>query len=395
MKQLLKQQNIYTLTWCLYYLQGVLYANGSIISQSLLVIFLLYSFYYFIKVINLPNLSNVIKTLKYLAILFGIYGLIRLGANTADWKNANDSITFFKEYELSILPIFAFYYFSKKKLINSDWFYKFSFVFFVTAIAQFFYQEDLALQRSLKDEVTNNSSYFMVSLLPMVVFLKRKPIIQYTALLVIIYFVIQGMKRGAILATVFASVYFLWESYKKANGIKKIYFIILGMIVVGIGIKYFQYQLDNSDYMQLRLEMTKEGNMSNRENMYPLYIDFYFKNASIIELLFGYGADATLKYMGNYAHQDWIETLMNHGFLGTIMLLTFWAGIINKAIKSRLLKIPNLTLILYLFIIIYLIKSMISMSINGMTLFTTSALGYVLAAFEDPSIRNDLIENQK
>lgn len=392
MIKLFSQENVYVIIWCLYYLQGILYSEGSFISQGLLVIFLTMSIYYFTKVWQMKKLPIVIKSLQYLAILYGFYGFLRMGANTSGWKYVNDNFLYFKEYELSILPIFAFYYFSKKKLINSDWFYKFTFVFFATAIAQFFYQEEQALQRYLRDEITNNSSYLMVSLLPMVIFLKRKPIIQYTALLLIIYFVIQGMKRGAILATVFASVYFLWESYKKAKDIKKFYFIILGVIVVGIGIKYFQYQLDNSDYMQLRIEMTKEGNMSNRENMYPAYIDFYFKNASIFELLFGYGADSTLKYMGNYAHQDWIETLMNQGFFGIIILFTFWIRMIVTTIKSRSLKIPNLTLVLSLFIIIYLMKTMISMSINGMTLFTTAALGYVLAALDDPSIRNDLVE---
>lgn len=387
-----KQQYIYPFIWCLYYLQGTLYAEGSIISQGLLAVFLLCSIYYFIQVCKYKNVPRPIKALKYLAIMFGFYGLLRLGVETSGWRYVNDATTYFKEYELSILPIFAFYYFSRERLIDSKWFYQFTFVFFVTAIASFMYQETQALLRTWRGETTNNAGYFVVSLMPLLVFYRKKPIIQYAALLLIFLLVIRGMKRGAILAVVIGGAYFVWSSFKKAHGKKKLLFLLMGLIAVIASVAFFQYQLANSDYMQLRMEMTKEGDMSNRESMYPAYFNYFFDKAGPLEFMFGFGADGTLKNMGEFAHQDWLETMMNQGILGLSLMLYFWISLFVTTWHSRLLKCPNITIIMSLFLIIYFIKSMISMSINGMTLFATSALAYALAGLYNPSIREELTD---
>lgn len=388
----LKQENIYSLIWCLYYMQGILFAEGSIISQGLLAVFLLMSLYYFVKVLQIRSVNKVIRAFQYLAIMFGVYGLIRLTVDTHGWVYINEPTTYFKEYELSLLPIFAFYYYAKTGRINSKWFFKASLLFIVTAIIAFYYNEARAMLSFGRDEITNNAGYFVVSLLPIVVFLKKKPLYQYAALFLIFFYVVQGMKRGAIIVVVIGCGYFVWESYKNAKGNKKFLYILLGLVVVIAGVMYFQYQLENSDYMKLRLERTMEGDMSERENMYPDYLDFYFNNATIAEYLLGYGADGTLKNMGDFAHEDWIETLMNQGFLGIILLLNYWLTILYVTIKSYQKKYTNITSILVLFVIIYFTKSLVSMSINGMTIFSTSALAYALAAMDNPFIRKDLTD---
>lgn len=391
MHKYFKQQYIYPFIWCLYYLQGTLYAEGSIISQVLLAVFLLCSIYYFIHVCKYKNVPAPINALKYLAIMFGVYGLLRLGADTSGWKYVNDATTYFKEYELSILPVFAFYYFSRERLIDSKWFFQFTVVFFLTAVASFMYQEEQALLRTWRDEATNNAAYFVVSLMPLLVFYRKKPLVQYAALFVVFSLVIQGMKRGAILAVIIGGAYFVWSSFKKARGRKKILYLLMGIIAVMGAISYFQYQLANSDYMQLRMEMTQDGDMSNREYMYPAYYNYFFDMSGPVEFLLGFGADSTLKNMGDFAHQDWLETMMNQGFLGLSLMLYFWLSLLMATWRSRLLKCPNITIILSLFVIIYFMKSMVSMSINGMTLFATSAFAYALAGLDDPFVRKELM----
>lgn len=392
MRKIFRQENVYSIIWCLYYMQGFLYPEGSMISQGLLASFLLMSIYYFIKVLQFKHVHKVIKAMQYLAFMFGVYGLLRLSANTLGWKSVNEATTYFKEYELSILPVFAYYYFAKVGKINSRWFYKMSFVFLLTAVASFYYQQAQALFRDGRDETTNNAGYFVVSLLPFVVFLKKKALYQYLYLFLIFFLVVSGMKRGAIIVAVIGCAYFVWEGFKNAKGKRKLLYILLGVIVVVGGVMYFQHQLATSDYMQMRLQRTMDGDMSNRENMYPEYLNFFFNNASLYEYLFGYGADGTLKNMGDFAHQDWIETLMNQGVLGIILLLNYWCVIIISAHRSFSMRCSNITIIIILFLMTYLIKSMISMSINGMTIFSTSALAYALAAMENPIIRKDLID---
>ena len=390
MKKIFRQENVYTLIWCLYYMQGTLYAEGSVISQGLLAVFLLMSFYYFIKVFKYTYVPKPVVAFRYLAIMFGIYGLLRLGVSTYGWKYVNESTTYFKEYEISILPFFAFYYFSREHMINTKWFYKFSFIFFGTAIASYFYQEAQALMQSFRDEVTNNSGYFVVSLMPLLVFLRKNPLLQYIALFIVFILVLHGMKRGAILAVILGGAYFIWASIKKTRGTKKVLFVILSIAAVVGAIVFLQDLLANSDYMQLRLEQTRNGDMSERENMYPAYYHYFFDNAGSIEYLFGYGADGTLKNMGDFAHQDWLETMMNQGFLGLSLMLFFWVSMLMTLWRSSLRNCQSITVIIALFVIIYLMKSMVSMSINGMTLFTISSLAYAIVGLDDPIVRKEL-----
>lgn len=387
-----KQENVYSGIWCLYYMQGTLYPEGSVISQSLLAVFLAMSIYYYYVVFRMKNVHRVIKALQYLAFMFGVYGLLRLTENTHEWKRVCDATTYFKEYELSILPIFSYYYFARCGKINRRWFFRVSLLFLLTAVVSFYYQQAKAMFEYGADELTNNAGYFVVSLLPVVVFLKKRPLFQYAVLSVIFFLVISGMKRGAIVVVVIASSFFVLESYHYAKGSKKLLYLLLGTLIVVGGFLFFQFQLETSNYMQLRLEKTMEGDMSNRENMYPDYLNYYFKNASIVEYLLGYGADSTLENMGDYAHQDWIETLMNQGFIGICFYLNYWLAILYATLKSFQRRYSNITLILCLFVMIYFMKSMVSMSINGMTIFSTSALAYALAAMDNVCIRRDLNE---
>lgn len=392
MNNIIKQENIYTLVWCLYYMQGVLYAEGSMISQCLLVVFFMMSMFYFVRVFQLRHVNKVIRALQVLAIMFGAYGIMRFSENTQGWLYVNSATTYFKEYELSIMPVFAFYYFSRTWRINSQWFFKSSLLFFVTAIASYYYQEMQALFRESNDEITNNAGYFIVSLLPVVAFFRKKVLYQYAALLLIFCLAVLAMKRGAIIVAIVGCSFFVWESFRKAKGKRKLLYILLGTAVVVAGVMYFRHQLETSDYMQIRLASTMAGDMSSRESMYPEYLSFFFRNSTVAEYIFGYGADGTLRNMGDYAHQDWIETLMNQGIFGVILMLCYWIALLYTCAESFYKRYTNVALILGLFIIIYLTKSMISMSINGMTLFSTSALAFALAAMDDPYIRKDLTD---
>lgn len=385
-----RPENIYTTVWCLYYMQGTLYPEGSVISRGLMGVFLLMSIYYFLKVLSFKRNHPVIKAFQYLAIMFGVYGLLRLGDATQEWKRVNDATTYFKLYEMSILPVFAYYYFAKTGRINSRWFYRISFMFLATAIVAFNYSQAIAMKTYGLDEITNNAGYIVLSLMPIVVFLKKRPWVQYTFLVVIFVLVVSGMKRGAILALLLGTSYFVWESFKKAKGTKKLLYIFLGALVVVGGIMFFRYKLATSEYMQYRLGKTMEGDMSSRDEMYPEFLEFYFQNATVTEYLLGYGADGTLKNVGDFAHQDWIETLMNQGFLGVFLLLNYWWTLFMAAYRSYVKRYVNITIIIALFLIIYFTKTMVSMSINDMTIFSTSALAYALAAMDDAHVRKDI-----
>ena len=107
----------FIIVWVLYYLQGVLYSSGGAISTGLLGINLLVSIYCAIKIWQMPNNPPYIKGLNLLVVMFSIYGFAHIINNPSVVHYAMSGASFasynyIKSIYLSILPIYAFYYFS-------------------------------------------------------------------------------------------------------------------------------------------------------------------------------------------------------------------------------------------------------------------------------------------
>ena len=68
--------NLYILFWCIYYLQGTLYASGSIISQMLLLMLMVISGYYFVIANARYDTPLFIKVLNIFIGVLTIYGII-------------------------------------------------------------------------------------------------------------------------------------------------------------------------------------------------------------------------------------------------------------------------------------------------------------------------------
>ena len=148
--------------------------------------------------------------------------------------------------------------------------------------------------------------------------------------------------------------------------------VILGAIYV------FQQMVLTSDYFNYRLEMTYEGDSSGRDLLYDNYIKFVFSQSNIIHLLFGNGADATVRILGEYAHNDWLEMAINNGLVAVFLFLLYWIVMLKAIIKTR--KVNSICyLMMGTFFIIYLMKSFYSMSYNSTSIFASSAFGFALA----------------
>lgn len=376
---------IYSLIWSLYYLQGLLYPEG-IIAQLFLLVFLLISLYYAYSLNREFKLSPFMKSVNWLVILFGVYGLIRIiFPNTDGWLRTNDSTTYFKEYVVSILPIYTFYYLSRKGKVTEDWFYHFVWVFLLVSILQFYRESIFRLSEVLIDQggVTNNSGYLFMSIIPCAIFLRRMPLYQFLFIIISVIFVIASMKRGAILISAISIAFLLPGIVKTMHGRQKIWVMLLIIITLVAGYYYVVNIVMQDQYFQFRLERTLEGDASNREDMYPMYFNFFFNQSSILSIFFGNGADGTLHYMGDFAHNDWLELLINQGLLGILLYITYWyrGYKVFKFVKQN--NCIELALLIGLILMSYFAKSFISMSINGMALCATSAIGYALAKTDE------------
>lgn len=383
-KKIISEANLYTLVALIYFLRDDLLPAGNIIKWASWGVFFALSIFYFIKVVTTEKMNPFVKSLTFIVLLVAVYGgVFFITGSDGGWLRRADPLFFLTSFLESLLPVYAFYYFSKRDMINEDWFKVVAIMFFAGAIYTYF-SHLMDLQIEYGDaERTNNSAYGIVSLIPMLVFFRKRPIVQFLGLGVIIILVLSGFKRGAILITGLSAIIVLWKAYKQQTSLKKSWVFILIIIVCVVAIRYIGNLLENSLYFIARIESTLEGDASLREDIYVDYFHFYFENSNIIQYLIGYGAYGTCHYLGLMAHNDWLELLIDMGLLGFFAYLIYWISYYKMYRESKRYDMVHISDMLLLFGLIYFLKSLFSMSIMGLPIYATSVLGYAMAKFDD------------
>ncbi len=382
----------FIIVWVVYYLQGVLYSSGGAISTGLLGINLLVSIYCAIKIWQMPNNPPYIKGLNLLVLMFSIYGfaLILMNPSTVHYSMSGMSMAsynYIKSIYLSILPIYAFYYFSLKGYLTAERLRWWAVVFCISCVISYYIYMQQAMERILArgssaEEITNNAGYLFLSLIPIFVLFRKKPLLQYAGLAFCMAFILMGMKRGAILIGGVVVPYLIWQIIKNARGKQRFIVILLTAVLAVAGVYFVIDMMTSSDYFLQRLEATKEGNSSGRDSLYSFFWTYFTEKADAIQYLFGRGANGTLEIYYNYAHNDWLEIAVNQGLLGIAVYAVYWKQFYSTWRQSTNIEAKT---ILALVGIIYFAKTIFSMSYADMTYVCTSVLGYALATYKKPN----------
>lgn len=384
--------DLFLVAWVLYYLQGILYPAGGAISITLLGLTLLVSANCAIKVLQWRNNPVYFKGFNMLMLLFTIYGfaLIISSSSTLYYPLSGKtmpSYNYIKSIYLSLLPIYPFYYYTKKGYLTAERLQKWGLIFLVSITLSYYRMQRDALQELLEegssaDEVTNNMGYLFLSILPMLVIYRKKPLLQFAAFAFVMAFLIMGMKRGAIIIGSISAIYFMWQLIKKSSGRARFMFIFLSVAICVSVVYFFIHEMATSDYMQQRLESTMEGNSSGRDNLYSFFWHYFTYEADVLHYLIGRGANGTLEIYYNYAHNDWLEIAVNQGVLGLVVYALYYLGF-YKTWKCATNTDAKTILALMLFI--FFAKTLFSMSYADMTFVATAPLGYALATINKPN----------
>lgn len=360
---------------------GILYPAGSILSRLVYVLFVLISAYYALYTNMHYKVSSFIKGLNLLVMLYTIYGLIlvisgeKLYVSFGTVYNEIGRFDYLK-YNLSLyLPIYPFFVFTKQGLLKESNFKFFFYVLFVVAIISFFnYQSNIRLETD-REEVTNNKSYVILGLLPaMVVFIKQpKKILLFAT--ICLYFILMGMKRGAILSCVICLIWFFYAIMTNTSKKNKWPLIIIALLIVVSAIIFVNYLLSSSLLFSDRLNQTLSGESSNRDVIYSWFWNHFIHETDPFKLFFGNGAYGTIKLYGIAAHNDWLEIAISHGILGLLVFLYYWYGIIRTWLRT---KGSLAYMALGMAFIICFSRSIFSMS--GYTIGAALAVGYFLVA---------------
>ena len=381
----LNRCDFFLLAWVLYYLQGIVYPEGGIISLAILGMNLLISASCTFKVIQWRNKPIYFKGLNMLMLLFTIYGfiLVFLSPSTLYYPISGKSMpsyNYIKSIYLSLLPIYPFYYYTKKGFLTAERLRIWSVIFLASVTLSYIRMQRVALEALIDaDETTNNSGYLFLSCLPLLVLYRKKPLIQFACLAFVIAFIVMSMKRGAIAIGLVCVVYFMLQSIRNSKGKTRILFMLLSIGICICAVFFFTHEMTTSDYMMKRIDDTLAGNSSGRDNLYSSFWKYFTEQADFKHYLIGRGANGTLEIYYNYAHNDWLEIAVNQGILGVVVYAFYWLCFYKTWKHATNIDAKT---ILALTALIFFAKTMFSMSYADMSYVSTSVLGYALATIK-------------
>lgn len=376
---------LYIGAWCLYYLQGFLSVIDSSFFQILLIILLIVSLYHVLKVFTIRNRPIYFEGLNILLLMFTFYGLLLFltdGFVTHGLQKTVPSMNYLKGYYISLLPIYSCYYYTKKGNLTPSVLSVCAVIFVFVGIASF-YQiqretlEKLASLGSNREEVTNNAGYVVLAVIPSLLVLKQKPVLQYICLGICVFFIILAMKRGAILCTGLFLIIYTWHKMNNTSGSKRFVVIIVALLGLYLLSAFISEEMSNSDYFQQRIEQTLEGQSSSRDILYQTLLNHFINKADLLNQFFGYGANGTIKVCPNYAHNDWLEILTNQGILG-ILIFSYYCLCFIRTIKLRYYHSES-KFALFVVFLLFVLQTFFSAGITNIVILNSSVLGYALA----------------
>ena len=317
----------------IYFSQGVFYASGSIISQLCLFSFLTISGLYLIKLLLTRRKKDLFFKAWTALLLINILGFVFTG-----YLNNPYHFGMFKGILISSLPFYPIYYFSLKGILRSKHLIIFFFVMLIISILQFFYnREQILLERiSGNEDVVNNAAYMFVNLIPFVFLIKKRKIISLLSMLILVFFIIQGSKRGAILTGSFGVliyIYYQLRTIEKKHRLKGYFITAIGIFILGYFI--YNFYLEN-EFLSYRIQSMLEGDGSQRDRIYFDIFNGWYNSGNIYNFIFGFGfARSQQLASGSFAHNDWLELLSNYGITGVLIyLLLFYSAF--KLIRNSL-----------------------------------------------------------
>lgn len=379
----INRSDLYVMLWVMYSFQGILYSQGIInqILQFLMLVWcLVVSLKYLINWTHLPKLLKVTNLLLYMYLAYGlVYMLCSQPVSFAD-GGSPPAYYYLQQTLNSLLPIFLFYCYAKNGYITEQRLRVYFFLFVVVAICTFqhLHQAQVGADIYGRTEFTNNIGYSFLALMPMLFLFYKKPIVQYVLASILLLYIMMGMKRGAIVIGTLCFLYFFYQNWRNTSKVSgRLLIILLTLLFVGVACYYVSTMLEHSSLFLQRLEATQEMDSSGRGDLVSVIWEKYWSNIGIDSLLLGNGANSTIFFAGNYAHQDWLETLCNNGVVGVGILLSFYITFLRSSLSKRFKGQQFLKSAFQMLFLICIMKTFFSMSIQEMELSITMMIGFL------------------
>jgi hypothetical protein len=354
---------IFLLSVIVYLSQDSLYRSG-IVNQILLATILSINIIYWVKVLLFNGKDCLITTISIFLFITIISFFI--------YDGGRQSI--FKTILLCISSIFPFYYIGRKGINIQRPLNLFFLLFLLLSCFSFHYYKNRAFEEKDIVYFVNNVGYNFVLLLPLLLLINKKILINIGLILIIIVYSILSAKRGVLVCLIFALIIYSVYQYKQLKitkiKMRKSTVIIMSFMLVG----FLFIAMKNNDFFMSRWEDVSH-NTSNRDVLLKTLNNYWHENLGIISLMFGFGLNATNLVAGNFAHNEFVEVIFNYGLIAFIFYISFLYIVFNRA-KSENIHYP-LKYALLSALVIWLSKGLTTGVITGETsLLLAIVIGY-------------------
>ena len=361
----------------IYFCQGVLYPSGFILGKiSALLIILISSFYLF-KVFLL-KINKSLFCYSWLALItLNTIGFLFEG------KFFGIHFSQYRNILISLLPFFPFYYFGLKGYLTDEKVLKLFILMLPISILSFYINRNNILENQMVDDenVVTNKAYLFVALLPYVFLISKRKIFAIFSFLVLIFFIIQSAKRGALISAVMGAIIFIYYQFSTIDPKKRFQGYIFSFIAFILILKFSLDLYQSNEYLVNRMSKIEDGG-SGRDIIYSNLWNNWYESNHILNYLFGFGFVSTIHYSGtgHLAHNDWLELLTNFGLLGLFVYLSIFLSMIEMILGKGMKK--KYKLILICIFLISLVQTIISMYYTSpTTIFSAILLGYICSQY--------------
>lgn len=366
----------------IYYLQGIIYTEGAL-SQIALFLYLGICSIYLIKTCLLKNRSDISNILIVFILVLGFYMIISPKTHYTYEGKVVSAITNYKYTCIALITFFPFYYLSRARIIGDKSLKLCFVVYFIIAILQFYNNSAVLNSKDeygVAGQTVNNLAYNFVLLLPYIGLYSKNRKFSITMILICSFFIVSGLKRGAIIAGCAGVViyFYYWLVELKHRRITSNSILVLLLSLIGGGLIY--HFVTQNLFLLERFTELADGDSSGRDVIYSTIWDYWLLSDPW-NMIFGYGFDASIDIAGRSAHNDWLELLSATGLVGIVIYFTFFVSVV-KLINISTISIYDKTMLMMIFTI-WVFLSMFSMAYNdgGLSSMTT-LMGYIVGKNE-------------
>jgi len=270
---------------------------------------------------------------------------------------------------ITSLTFYPFYYFVIRGCFGKRHLRTFLLIMIPIYIYRFYSFESKILME--ESEVINNVSYAFVALMP-VIFLIRKKIYSTGIALLLMAFIIQSAKRGAMIAGGLVLLVYFCYMIRNTEGKSSPFRLLRTLLLISF-LVYFGYDYYLSNEFAVKRMSNMEGG-SGRDLIFIAILSYWYHSGDLWGYLFGLGFASSLRIThGLYAHNDWLELLSSVGLVGffTYLVLYFSSIKIFKMYKWAFAEKYVLLSVLF----VWFLDSMVSMW------YTNIQQGYVYSIF--------------